>query len=376
MSMTLTDSDIQFMAARVRRLCQAFEYPIPDDRDDEFIVGVAGSLIGGLLVKAELIVRDAERYRWIRDHRIGVKWCELYSGGPALDEAVDSTMKSLPPATTAKAQLEKTGGYEEPDPIERLRFFCAQAMRGQDWLDVEPFFDAVIAERRSLSVRLEIHPEHKWDGIACRDVTISMQDARIAELETERDALAAELAELEGQEPVAWVYNWQAPEGLVKDWVETNRDEIPEGATNIRPLFARQVPAEPVNVRLLDALKRAKSALVSFKFVPEHANCWEESDEEDLAAIDGAIAAADAQQERLLQDMHDAGREIDRVMAEATPKAARLTDEEIASLLAASDKNSPRVPSFFMTEPHKFARAIETAAIRKNGFPTDGGDAA
>lgn len=157
MSMTLTDSDIQFMAARVRRLCQAFEYPIPDDRDDEFIVGVAGSLIGGLLVKAELIVRDAERYRWIRDHRIGVKWCELYSGGPAFDEAVDSTMKSLPPATTAKARLEKTGGYEEPDPIERLRFFCAQAMRGQDWLDVEPFFDAVIAEREDIKSASKIN---------------------------------------------------------------------------------------------------------------------------------------------------------------------------------------------------------------------------
>jgi hypothetical protein len=78
---------------------------------------------------------------------------------------------------------------------------------------------------------------------------------------------------------------------------------------------ARPAPAEPVNARLLDALKRAKSALVSFKFVPGCANCWEESDEEDLAAIDSAIAAAEAQQERLLQDMHDAGREIDRVMA-------------------------------------------------------------
>ena len=53
MPMTLTDSDIQFMAARVRRLCKAFHYPIPDERDDEFIVGVAGSLIGGLLAHVE-----------------------------------------------------------------------------------------------------------------------------------------------------------------------------------------------------------------------------------------------------------------------------------------------------------------------------------
>lgn len=52
------------------------------------------------------------------------------------------------------------------------------------------------------------------------------------------------MAELEGQEPVAWVYDWQAPEGLIKGWVETNRDEIPEYANNIRPIYARPVPAE------------------------------------------------------------------------------------------------------------------------------------
>lgn len=36
-------------------------------------------------------------------------------------------------------------GAEEPDTIERLRFFCSIAMLGNDWLDVEPFFDDVIA---------------------------------------------------------------------------------------------------------------------------------------------------------------------------------------------------------------------------------------
>ena len=43
-----------------------------------------------------------------------------------------------------------------------------------------------------------------------------------------------------------------------------------------------------------------------------------------------AIAAAEAQQERLLQDMHDAGREIDRVMAESAPKAPQVDFEAIA----------------------------------------------
>jgi hypothetical protein len=45
----------------------------------------------------------------------------------------------------AKARFYKLGGDEEPDPLERLRFFCSLAMDGQDWIDVEPFFDDVKA---------------------------------------------------------------------------------------------------------------------------------------------------------------------------------------------------------------------------------------
>ena len=43
----------------------------------------------------------------------------------------------------AKARFYEFGGGEEPDPLERLRFFCSLAMHGQDWIDVEPFFDDV-----------------------------------------------------------------------------------------------------------------------------------------------------------------------------------------------------------------------------------------
>jgi hypothetical protein len=45
---------------------------------------------------------------------------------------------------------------------------------------------------------------------------------------------------------------------------------------------------------LLEAMKRAKGKLVAFKFIPGEANRWEESDEEALAAIDSAIARAEA----------------------------------------------------------------------------------
>lgn len=54
-----------------------------------------------------------------------------------------------PQPGTAKQRYEENGinDEEEPDPVERLRFFCSLAMHGDDWLDVEPFFDAVIADR-------------------------------------------------------------------------------------------------------------------------------------------------------------------------------------------------------------------------------------
>lgn len=109
-------------------------------------------------------------------------------------------------------------------------------------------------------------------------------------LRAERDALAARLAELEGQEPVAWLYDWQAPEGLIKGWVETNRDAIPEDATNIRPLYARPVPAEPVNARLLDALKLAECVY--------RKNVVNEGEPSSvLEAMQAAITAAEAQRQ-------------------------------------------------------------------------------
>ena len=46
-------------------------------------------------------------------------------------------------AESAMRRFEYCDGREEPDPLERLRFFCSLAMCGQDWLDVEQFFDDV-----------------------------------------------------------------------------------------------------------------------------------------------------------------------------------------------------------------------------------------
>jgi len=40
---------------------------------------------------------------------------------------------------------------DEPNPIERLRFFLSCALTGQDWLDVEPFIDAITHPAKTLT---------------------------------------------------------------------------------------------------------------------------------------------------------------------------------------------------------------------------------
>ena len=47
-------------------------------------------------------------------------------------------------AKTAKQQFDEHTAGEDMTPLERLRFFCSLAFKeGQDWLDVEPFFDDI-----------------------------------------------------------------------------------------------------------------------------------------------------------------------------------------------------------------------------------------
>lgn len=117
---------------------------------------------------------------------------------------------------------------------------------------------------------------------------------------------------------------------------------------------AKDVPTEPVNARLLDVATGKIKHLYEGR-CPDYVN-GPESRDPDCPACQ-AIVSADAQQGRLLQDMHDAGREIDRVMDEAAPKAVRLTDEEVDICFDGSD--GTRIGA---------ARAIEAAALRKNGI--------
>lgn len=72
----------------------------------------------------------------------------------ALKEAIKNQSKS------ALAEFTDCAGSDETDPIERLRFFCSLAMKGQDWLDVEPFFEAIKQRGEpvaTLRVTMETH---------------------------------------------------------------------------------------------------------------------------------------------------------------------------------------------------------------------------
>jgi hypothetical protein len=44
---------------------------------------------------------------------------------------------------TALERYADNGATDDLSPLEALRFFCSLAMNGRDWLDAEPFFDAL-----------------------------------------------------------------------------------------------------------------------------------------------------------------------------------------------------------------------------------------
>lgn len=46
---------------------------------------------------------------------------------------------------SARQRFDRLMQDDAASPLERLRFFCSLAMSGQDWIDVEPFFDALRA---------------------------------------------------------------------------------------------------------------------------------------------------------------------------------------------------------------------------------------
>ena len=75
--------------------------------------------------------------------------------------------RAAPAQPAGKTALERFNelkvAQDESDPVEQLRAFCSLAMTGQDWLDVEPFFDAVLAARAA-----QAQPSNEWLSEALR----------------------------------------------------------------------------------------------------------------------------------------------------------------------------------------------------------------
>ena len=114
-------------------------------------------------------------------------------------------------------------------------------------------------------------------------------------------------------------------------------------------MSTEKIMDQPVNARLLEALIQCRDR---FLFYVEHhlangAAVKAAENDRFVTLANQAIAAAEAQQERLLQDMHDAGREVDRVMAEPQPdadgpwKSAVIDQLVIAHILTAEHESDP-----------------------------------
>lgn len=66
---------------------------------------------------------------------------------------------------SALSKFRRFNGLDEVDPIERLRFFCSQAMNGDDWLDLEQFIDAVIKDKENA-----IKSEREACALTCEEL--------------------------------------------------------------------------------------------------------------------------------------------------------------------------------------------------------------
>jgi hypothetical protein len=107
---------------------------------------------------------------------------------------------AAPPATQQQAepaieQFKRFGADEETDPIERLRAFCSFAMKGQDWLDVEPFFDA-LSQRQAEPAAYQDRSKIECALIDAQDLCHGLID-RTTAIAAVRDRLVIALREFD-----------------------------------------------------------------------------------------------------------------------------------------------------------------------------------
>lgn len=164
--------------------------------------------------------------------------------------------------------------------------------------------------------------------------------AKLKDAEHDRDefrrvmnGFAEKMAELEGQEPVAWVEVVSTHEGPY------NFEGMALLGKGNHLLYARPVPAESVNARLLTALKACRHQFAHY--VAHHIS---KGDMHKAGTNDAMVAMAD----------------VAIMAAEAAPRVARLTMGECMQAV--------KHISFEEMTLFGIARAIEVAVLRKNGI--------
>lgn len=171
--------------------------------------------------------------------------------------------------------------------------------------------------------------------------------SKAAALERARERLAAESAPAE---PVNVEFGMRGKNMVFKignqsfllDYKPDEEGEFELMRDMLLSAFSRithgvKTASEPVNARLVEALRRVSSTLGAIGDLPSM-----------KADVDSALSAAEAQQ--------------------AEP--VRLTDEEIEAVEEIQRKSS--VPSFFLVNPVMFARRVEAAVLRKQGYKAEG----
>lgn len=184
-----------------------------------------------------------------------------------------------------------------------------------------------------------IHVERRLSDANGEVLRLGLQLKHHLQLQAERDALAAKLAELEGQGPVGEIIHSAA--GPSQDGAYRHV-LLSRARLENQPLFARPIPPEqPVNARLLAAARAVVAR-------------WETPTWKDAPATAGFIYEL---------------RDAIAACAESAPKAVRLTAPDIVDALRANGMyaDSRAFQRFFPTLEAD-ARAIETAVLRKNGI--------
>ena len=124
----LDDGEAAFIAARVRRLCKTFGYPVPDAKDDEFVVCVSGSLIGGLLTDVEARKPAA----WMNEKR-DMTYLGHYNAGD-----IPLYTEHLPDPAGTNTSRERKSSMTDPKKIaDGLRRYNAWRRNNDEGLNLE-----------------------------------------------------------------------------------------------------------------------------------------------------------------------------------------------------------------------------------------------